>query len=152
MAWCWNLKDRCEQCERTLLPTTYHSCNRMISYSLASLICKGCGLQDRRTVRKLKPVLYNAMGRKGRYSYMWNSVVWPPRSITLAQKRSQKQTHSLYKLLYTCSCSVLVHTLWTWPLHTWWLWPCNRAMRYIALQKPQTLTTYSMIHEQSYGN
>ena len=34
--------------------------------------CEGCGLQDTQTIGKLKPVLYDAMGRKPRYSYMWN--------------------------------------------------------------------------------
>ena len=33
--------------------------------------------------------------RNGRKGSMLNSLVWPPRSIVLAQKRSQKQSNSL---------------------------------------------------------
>ena len=44
-------------------------------------------------IGKLKPVLYDAMGRKGRYtySYMRNSVVWPnivSKAISKCQKFS----------------------------------------------------------------
>ena len=55
-----------------LLPTTFHSSKWTIN--LTSIICKGCGLQGEWTTRKPKPVLYDAMNRKGTYSYMWNSV------------------------------------------------------------------------------
>ena len=40
------------------------------------------------------PVVYDAMGRNGRHSFMSNSVVWPPRSIILPPKWSQQQSHS----------------------------------------------------------
>ena len=72
---------------RVFLPTTFRSSKQTIS--LASLICKGHDLRDKRTIRKPKPVLYDTMGRNGRYSY---------RSTVLTQKWSQKQSH-IQKLL-----------------------------------------------------
>ena len=63
--------------------------------------CEGCGLQDKQTIGKLKPVLYDAMGRKPRYSYMWNCHLtyekWPKNGLRSNSIASQFQIKFLEK-------------------------------------------------------
>ena len=58
--------------------------------SPTSLICGLACMQGERTIGKPKPVLYDAVDRKGRYSYVWNSIVWPPRSIVRSNSKASK--------------------------------------------------------------
>ena len=63
---------------------------------------------------------------------MWNSVVWPPRSIILVQNWSQKQSYSPSISNFPGGAcpqtplgySVLARALQTWSLQIWWLRPC----------------------------
>jgi len=79
----------------TSLPTTFCSYKRTIS--LANFTCEGCGFWPiSKLDRKATPAEYDAMGRM---AFMWNSVVWPPRSIVLAQ---------IYIQIYVCLRSNLI--------------------------------------------
>ena len=60
--------------------------------SLASLICEGCCLLGKWTIWKSKPVLYTTQWAERVGICSGETVVWPPRSIVLAQKWSQKQS------------------------------------------------------------
>ena len=80
-----------------------------VSLSYASHICpRICQLKDKNAnedlwmIRNAKPVLYDAMGGKGRYSCIWNFVVWPPRSITLGQNGLQQKQLSKTPTGGTC--------------------------------------------------
>ena len=57
-----------EKLLRAFLSTTSPSSKRTIS--LANLICERCGLRNKQTIRKPKPVLYDAMGRKVVFTHM----------------------------------------------------------------------------------
>ena len=79
--------------------------------------------------------VYGTMGRKGERSCMRNSVIWPPRSIILAQKWSQKQSTDSLKMYKISgghspdppSCYLLTHALplVPGPPEIWWLQLCN---------------------------
>ena len=94
----WNLRDGCEQCDRTVsrvfVLTTVRSYKRTIS--LVSLTLEGCGFRPPNEPGH--QWCMTQWARKGiYYSFMWNSVVSPSTNISLAQKWSRNKAPKFQK-------------------------------------------------------
>ena len=144
------------QVETCMMAAVWQSCLASLSskqtISLASLTCEVYGgfqpiiTRDRR----LTPAVFDKMGKENRYSFRWKSVVGSPRSIVLAQKWCQKQSHSPISggacpqipLVYIV---FFLHALQTWSLQT-----CHGYGHVIQVSHWQQFKPWSMwylLHE-----